>query len=223
MPYLSIEHTLLTTNGYPCCFDRELSAHISDPIDDNPIPWAPDWGVLRRVDSFDLPFSRSDGVAWLPRLLWPGDIAHSYEHEVLMDKLHGRPYTVWAFGDGSALADELLELVGYGKKRATCGSLAAYEEEDEPVPEAGDLSVVTDGKGIPRALIRTTESTVRLFGEVDEQFAYDEGEGDRSYRFWREAHERFFRRESEAAGRPFTDDFPVVCERFELIERFGEE
>ncbi len=80
--------------------------------------------------------------------------------------------------------------------------------------------MVLDGDGIPGAVIRTVDCALRPFGEVDEQFAYEEGEGDRSYRYWREAHERFFRFEAGELGYRFSDELPLVCERFELVDRF---
>jgi uncharacterized protein YhfF len=156
-------------------------------------------------------------------LLWPGDISLSYENDLLQGKLAGQRFSVWAFGNTPELADELLELVLARTKTATCGSVAAYEVEEEPLPKVGDISVVTDSRGIPRALIRTTEAVVKPFGEVDEQFARDEGEGDRSYEFWRSAHEKVFAAEAKETGVPFSPDLPVVCERFELIDRFEED
>jgi uncharacterized protein YhfF len=48
---------------------------------------------------------------------------------------------------------------------------------------------------------------------VDEEFAWTEGEGDRSLGYWREAHIRFF----TAGGPPPEDDTEVVLERFGLL------
>ena len=42
------------------------------------------------------------------------------------------------------------------------------------------MMVVLDGQGVPKAIVKTIELTKRRFEEVDEAFAYDEGEGDRS-------------------------------------------
>ena len=42
------------------------------------------------------------------------------------------------------------------------------------------------------------------------------GEGDLSLRYWREAHEGFFRANAEH-GRGFSEQMPVVLERFELL------
>lgn len=223
MPYISMDHHLLTRSGIPCNGSKALDQILSGNIERFEVPWAPEWLVLRGSEGFGLPRSRGPGIAWLPRLLWPGDISLTYEKELLQGKLAGRPHTVWAFGNSAELADHLLELVLLGTKRATCGSVSAYELEGEALPKAGDLSVVTDSRGVPRALIRTTEAKVKRFGEVDAEFARDEGEGDGSYEFWRAAHERVFTMEAKETGVPFSADLPLLCERFELVDRFEEE
>ncbi|MBA3413978.1 MAG: ASCH domain-containing protein [Chloroflexia bacterium] len=123
------------------------------------------------------------------------------------------PCDTFGFGDSAAMADELAVLVGAGPKRATAGLLAEYEADGTPLPVAGDWSVVLDGAGRPVAVIRTVQVAVVPFAEVDAAFAWDEGEGDRSLAFWREAHRGFFSR----SGLPFDDGSPVVCERFEVV------
>ena len=124
------------------------------------------------------------------------------------------PYTAWAFGNDPAMADDLGRLVRDGPKRATTSLLSWYEGDDaEPMPVAGALSVVLDGRGEPICVIRTTEVEVRPFGLVDEAFAWVEGEGDRSLAYWRAAHIDFFASE----GRPVAEDTPVVLETFELL------
>ena len=223
MPYISMSHHLLTNSGIPCNGQRALESLIEGSLERFEVPWAPEWTVLRGTSFFGLPRSKGPGVAWLPRLLWPGDLGLSYENDVLQGKLRGQRFTVWAFGNTPELADELLHLVLSGTKTATCGSVAAYEQEEEPLPKVGDLSVVTDSRGVPRALIRTIEANVRTFGEVDERFAFEEGEGDRSYEQWREAHEKVFTQEAKETGVPFSEELPLVCERFELVDRFDEE
>jgi uncharacterized protein YhfF len=122
----------------------------------------------------------------------------------------------FAFGDSAHLADELLALVLAGKKTATCGALAGYGPGGEPMPVVGRRDVVLNGRGERAAVIETVEVAVRRFDEVDETFAYDEGEGDRSYAYWRDAHERYFARNGG-----FSPDMMVVCERFRLIEVLG--
>ena len=125
------------------------------------------------------------------------------------------PYEAWAFGgdDTPELATELGLLVRDGQKRATTARLDSFEAEDEPFPQVGAYGVILDGAGQPVCIIRTTQVDTKPFGEVDEEFAWVEGEGDRSLAYWRAAHERFFADE----GTPISDDDLVVLERFELV------
>ncbi|MFT4116417.1 ASCH domain-containing protein [Bradyrhizobium sp.] len=117
----------------------------------------------------------------------------------------------FAFGDSPELADELVELVVEGVKTATCSA------EDEPnLSTPGERWIVLDGQGLPRCVIETTEIRYRRFNEVDAVFAYDEGEGDRSLCYWRRAHRAYFGRLGK-----FREDMMLICERFRLIEVFG--
>ena len=118
----------------------------------------------------------------------------------------------FAFGDGPALADELLDLVIKGVKTATCST------EDEPnISAPGERWIVLDGSGAPRCVIETVQISYRRYNEVDAAFAHEEGEGDRSLDHWREAHRRYFTR----MGR-FSEDMMLMCERFRLVEVFAE-
>ncbi len=122
----------------------------------------------------------------------------------------------WAFGDSPELADLLIALVLDGTKTATSGALWDYEDEQEPLPEPGLLSILLDGAGHPRALIVTTEVSVVPFDRVDAGLAYAEGEGDRSLETWRREHRRFFT-EAAVHDRGFAEDMPVVTQRFQLL------
>jgi uncharacterized protein YhfF len=123
----------------------------------------------------------------------------------------------WPFGDGAAMADELGALVAAGTKTATSSLFYEYEMEGCEIPKPGYLSIVLDGRGFPMCLIETTEVIVKPFKDVDAQFAYDEGEGERSMAYWREGHIQFFTRACEELGCRFSEDMRVVCERFRLV------
>jgi uncharacterized protein YhfF len=120
----------------------------------------------------------------------------------------------FSFGDSPALADKLLELVLIGRKTATCW---AASEGDKGV-EVGKRWIVKDGQGRERAVLETVEVTRRRFEEVDESFAHDEGEGDRSLAWWRRAHTNYFTRRGE-----FAPGMDVYCERFRLVEAIERE
>lgn len=125
------------------------------------------------------------------------------------------------FGDSPALADELVELVQHGPKRATAGLMLAYERSGDPVPQPGWLTVFLDGAGAPRVIVRTTWTDIRPFSEVDAAFAWDEGEGDRSLADWQLSHRRYFSRTCGSMGIRFDERMLVVLERFELVWPIG--
>jgi uncharacterized protein YhfF len=129
----------------------------------------------------------------------------------------GKTYIAEGFGDNPQLADELGQLVLSGVKTATCAAVWDYEFEGQPIQEPGTVWIVLDGKGEPMCITETVEVTFRRYNEVDEEFARAEGEGDLSLRYWREAHKNFFSRILPKFGKEFTEDMPLVCERFKVI------
>jgi uncharacterized protein YhfF len=126
-------------------------------------------------------------------------------------------YIAAGWGDSPQLADELGALIAEGTKTATCSALWEYEAEGSPLPETGSKTIVLDGNGDPVCIVETTEVEVRPSDEVDVRFAYEEGEGDRSLEYWREAHWRFFSRALPNIGKEPAPDMPLVCERFRVV------
>ena len=128
-------------------------------------------------------------------------------------------YVAERWGDSPEMADELGALIAAGTKTATCSALWEYEAEGESLPKASLKTIVLDGNGDPLCIVETTEVEVRPCDEVDARFAYEEGEGDRSLEYWREAHWRFFSRTLPNIGREPAPNMPLVCERFRVIYR----
>ena len=129
------------------------------------------------------------------------------------------PRGVDAFGDSEAMMDELLALVLAGTKRATATLARWFEDDPAGLPRPGDLWVITDGRGAPACVIRTTQVDVMPVHAVDADFAAAEGEGDGSHADWITEHRKFWRREAEREGFVYSDELDVVCERFELAWR----
>lgn len=127
----------------------------------------------------------------------------------------------WGFGSGGDLAEELGQLVYDGVKTATCSMLWEYERENEAIPTVGSLSIILDGQEKPWLVIETTEISIRPFNKVDPSFASEEGEGDRSLAYWREAHWRFFGHTWQSPEQPIREDMPLICERFRVLFRRG--
>ena len=130
---------------------------------------------------------------------------------------HSTTFSAWGFGDSPEMADELGALVVSGVKTATASLVWEYEFDEEHLTQVGDLSVVLDGEGQPLALIETTEVRIMPFNQVDEAFAYDEGEDARTLTSWREGHWRFFHRSCQRIGRELDETMPILCERFQVI------
>jgi uncharacterized protein YhfF len=105
------------------------------------------------------------------------------------------------------LRRRLVDAVLAGDKTATAGL-----REEDPPPEVGARFALVDDQDVTRAIVEVTESRVVPAGEVDAQFARDEGEGFESVADWREAHERFFERTIE-------EDTLINAIRFRVVAR----
>ena len=128
-----------------------------------------------------------------------------------------RFYESFCFGDREDLANSLAELVLRGAKRATAGSVWSFEAEGKRLPEPGDVSIITNWSGGALCVIETETVDIVPFRDVSAEFAAAEGEGDGSLSFWQAAHREYFTRECARAGREFSEDMLVACERFKGV------
>jgi uncharacterized protein YhfF len=127
----------------------------------------------------------------------------------------------WAFADTPETSDELLDLVLSGRKTASCNLLKETELEGWPGTEVGAYNIVLDGRGHPRAVIRTVSFQRVPFSQVTEEHAYLEGEDDRTLESFRREHTAYYRRVGERLGFEFTEDMEVEMEVFELVYPVG--
>lgn len=87
----------------------------------------------------------------------------------------------------------------------------------------GDRNVQTKqirNDDVPYELIYLADEDddqIRKFKEITEEEARLEGEGDLSLDYWRKVHEQFFRTEYEEKEKKFSEEIPVIFERFEVI------
>ena len=125
------------------------------------------------------------------------------------------------FGDHPALADELGQLVYDGLKTATCGALWEYEYDGEALPQVGELEIVLDGQDRPICVTEITEVMIKPYNLVEADFAYAEGEDDRTLEAWRREHWKFFSRVLPRIGRVPEETMPLVCQRFQVIFKKG--
>jgi uncharacterized protein YhfF len=131
----------------------------------------------------------------------------------------GKTYVAEGWGDSPALADELGSLIVQGTKTATCSALWESEAEGNPLPQAGLITIALDERGEPLCIVETFEVTIRKYNAVDADFARDEGEGDLSLNYWRQAHKNYFSRVLKKIDKEFSEEMPLVCERFRVIHK----
>ena len=130
-----------------------------------------------------------------------------------------KTYISEGWGDSPEMADELGALISKGIKTGTCSALWEWEAEGNPIPAEGLITIALDGRGVPLCIVETVNVSIRKYNEVDADFARSEGEGDLSLNYWREAHRNFFSRTLPKIGKEFSEDMPLVCERFRLIHK----
>lgn len=142
------------------------------------------------------------------------ETATTYRESYWKGREQSKSVTAWQFG---ADPDTLAQLVVEGIKTATCSGYLFYELENEPLPTTEDYSVILNSQEEPVAIIKTTNVDIMPMNEVPESFAIAKGEGDRTYQYWWDVHEEFFKSECKAVGQAFGEDMLLVCECFELI------
>lgn len=114
------------------------------------------------------------------------------------------------------LANELLDLVLQGKKRATASSVEAYKNTKQPMPKVGDYSIITDWDNNPRCVIKTINVQLIPFKEITYDICKREGEDD-TLKSWQDGHRRFYVEEGKQLGYTFDEDMLVVFEDFEVV------
>lgn len=125
----------------------------------------------------------------------------------------------WMFGDGSEkMGNDLGKLVVKGIKTATCSAHFLFEMEKEALPKIGQYDIVLSGNHQPLAIIQTTSVEIVPMKNVSKDFAYAEGEGDRSYEYWYQEHKLFFTELLKEYGRDFTPDILLVCQQFKVVD-----
>lgn len=127
------------------------------------------------------------------------------------------PVEAWSFGSTDQEADNLARLVEQKIKTATTSAYELYDQ-DESLPKVGEYSIILDSHGQAVCVIQEKCVEIIPYNLISAEHAYHEGEGDRSYQYWRQVHDAFFTKEYKKAGKKFYPQAPMVCEVFEKIE-----
>lgn len=130
-------------------------------------------------------------------------------------------FSAAALGPTAAVADELADLITQGVKRAHASLLRDFEQSLEAPPQPGDHLVVLDGRGVPRAIVCTRHVEKRHFSDIDDEFAFESGEGDLSLRWWLSAYRQQFAEQADREGFEVGEDLVLVLEYFDLVWPVG--
>ncbi len=130
---------------------------------------------------------------------------------------HPAKYQPWLLADTPEEADHLAELVKHGKKTAIASLAWAYDWQNVPYPQPGDVGLITDWANNPLAIIETTAVEIVPFEQVSAEFAALEFEGAPSLNVWHQLNWQIFAQECAILEREPSKDMPVICERFKLV------
>lgn len=133
----------------------------------------------------------------------------AYQGQALPESYH--------FCDNEKDANECAELVQQGIKRATSTSLWWFEKHNHPIPEVGNLYIITDWEGKAVSVIKVKAVNQVPFHQITEEYAAIEGEGDKSLAYWKKVHWDYYSREMQAFGEQPDENMIIICEEFEKV------
>ena len=118
------------------------------------------------------------------------------------------------FGTAGPSRERLNALVLDANKRATAGLLEFdYEAEGEPLEHVGERLAMLDSNGVHVATLEITRAEVVRFGDVTDEFAIAEGEGD----FTGDEFRAGYLADWTSMGYSVNDDTLVTCVWFDLV------
>jgi len=133
------------------------------------------------------------------------------------DRKNVPAYLVDDFADTPEAATKVGKLVRDGIKTTSSSLLWGLESLGVPLPKVGDVAVVVDGHGDPLCITEMMEVEIRPFHTVDEQFAFEYGEGERTLAYWLSDNWDFHSRWCREIEREPSKTMPIVFQRFRLL------
>jgi uncharacterized protein YhfF len=122
-----------------------------------------------------------------------------------------------SWGNSAELADRIARLITSGIKTTTSSLLWSQQKHQWVLEKPGDKSVVLDSKGNPVCIVEIQEVFVRPFDQVDAEFVYNYGEGDRTIDFWHKNMWEYYQEECQELGKNAEKDMPMICQVFKVI------
>ncbi|MEG0267642.1 MAG: ASCH domain-containing protein, partial [Carnobacterium sp.] len=126
-------------------------------------------------------------------------------------------YNLMTFGDTQDKANQSAALVLEGLKTAKTSLLLDYQRSEKSVPQEGSYSLILDGNNQAIGIVQLLKIAILPFDEVSDEWAYEEGEGDRTLKGWREFYQDYFQEQCKSEHWHFSMKTEVVCIQFELV------
>lgn len=120
----------------------------------------------------------------------------------------------WKFSSDN---EKLISLVLSGEKRATTSLYNEYIKNKEPLPKIHQRSIILHEDNTDACLIEIENVIITEFKNITEEFAFIEGEGDKSLEYYRNEHYKIFKN----IDSNFSDESKVVFEIFRVIEKYN--
>lgn len=128
----------------------------------------------------------------------------------------GNSYVVRRMGNAPAIGETLLRLVASGEKTGMFSRPMDLERAGI-VPQVGDFVIFTDHDDRPRSLVRMEECRLMKFSDVGPAQTACESPAARDVDVWRGIHRRYWAPVLAAEGGSFSEDMPILFQRFRLI------
>lgn len=119
---------------------------------------------------------------------------------------------LWHLGDNKRQANKLFKLVKEGKKTATSYLFEGTFEEAQ-------YSFLTNWDKSEMILLETINTNLVKFKDVTPAHAYKEGEGNRTLKYWKKQHKKFFDKQLKKQGKKFDEDILIITEEFKIKEK----
>ena len=126
-------------------------------------------------------------------------------------------YVVDQFADTPEAATKVGKLVRDGVKTTTSSLVWGLEHIGQPLPKVGNIELIVDGNGEPLCIIELVEVAIKPFNAVDDQFAFEYGEGERTRAYWLTDNWDFLSHWCRAIGREPSETMPLVFQRFRVL------
>lgn len=123
-------------------------------------------------------------------------------------------YRVRAIGKQREICELILKLIEQGDKT---GTFSLTSDFDGSLPSPGEYQILTDFEGEPRCVVRIEATEVLPFRNIGSEHTQTEGPDLRDVEAWKNLHRGYWTPLLQAQGQAFSEDLPVVFQRFTRV------